>query len=215
MSIILIAAIFGSVAWIVYCTARRPSSILTKPVTLTVINQSSVVLTADLAAAVAAVQKQLSNEFKAAWHIDATLVIGASPASLFKRILAKIFRTNAEPWPVYIRDHSDKSGALGYHNPGRPPITYVFAADCAPTAPGQLPWTVCLSHEILEMLVDPQLTRRSATSQYEEVGDPVETATYSIDGVLVTDFVYPSYFDAHGNAPYDYLRLLTLPGQQL
>lgn len=46
-------------------------------------------------------------------------------------------------------------------------------------------WTVDASHELLEMLVDP-------STEGEEICDPVETITYQVDGVWVSEFITPS-----------------------
>ncbi len=50
------------------------------------------------------------------------------------------------------------------------------------------------SHEILEMLVDPE-TKRSmyhdGVGQIVEVADPVEWDGYRLNGVFVSDFVPP------------------------
>jgi hypothetical protein len=69
-------------------------------------------------------------------------------------------------------------------------------------------WSRGWSHEIVETLVDPDLTNRWALG-LREVGDPVENVTYSLDGVQVSDFVFPSYFG--GSGPYDQAGAQTSP----
>jgi hypothetical protein len=66
-------------------------------------------------------------------------------------------------------------------------------------------WSLMASHELLEMLVDPYGVRvGSAPSLRDDQGDveylvevcdPCQRATYTIDGVLVSDFVTPAYYD--------------------
>lgn len=169
------------------------------PVTITVINNSTVVSTPDFVKAVAAVQKQLSNEFKNAWGKTVTLVASANPAP--------------GSWLCYVRDVTDRAGALGYHNQGGTPTAFVFAKDAGAVFNGVAGlWTVCLSHELMEMVVDPQLNTTAGNGgQFEEICDPVEQHYYAIDDVLVTDFVYPSFYKTTGQAPYDPMGLVQKP----
>ena len=62
-----------------------------------------------------------------------------------------------------------------------------------------------LSHEIMEMLVDPYLSSvtfsqasdpNSATVYLREICDPVASYGYQIDGVTVSDFTYPVFWRA-------------------
>ncbi len=81
--------------------------------------------------------------------------------------------------------------------------------------------SVVLSHEILEMVVNPYLDRTAYFAYPNGLGfvfnweicDPVQGSTYSIDGVRVSDFVYPSYFrQTYGRTPFDHLGLLHAAG---
>ena len=54
-------------------------------------------------------------------------------------------------------------------------------------------WTVRLSHEVLEMLVDPTAAA-SLNGKSLEVCDPVNSYHYMLDGVAVSDFVLPNWF---------------------
>jgi len=63
-------------------------------------------------------------------------------------------------------------------------------------------WTVVFSHEVLELLADPwgkRMARRPKENQIwiVEVCDPCEADNfaYDIDGVNVSDFILPAYFD--------------------
>jgi hypothetical protein len=65
-------------------------------------------------------------------------------------------------------------------------------------------WSLFASHELMEMLVDrngdrtaPGPSLRSGQGRVEyliEVCDPCQHSTYTIDGVLVSDFVTPDYY---------------------
>lgn len=115
-----------------------------------------------------------------------------------------------EPVPaeavIYLVDSAHLSGALGYHstNSVEVPTGFVF------TDLGD--WTVTLSHEILELIVDPTVNifvpgsdPRDPDAQEAwlwhayEVCDAVERTVYEIDEVWVSNFVTPSYF-SFGNS---------------
>lgn len=80
-----------------------------------------------------------------------------------------------------------------------------------------------LSHEVLEMLVNPFLDRYIGIELYseqaglekviQEIADPVQTTTYQIDGIEVSNFIYPSWYHATkiSGERYDYLGLITEP----
>jgi hypothetical protein len=70
-------------------------------------------------------------------------------------------------------------------------------------------WQVTASHELLEML--------SERSGGPEICDPVAPYGYSIDlspdgRKLVSDFVYPQYYQQGSNPPYDFLKLVKQQG---
>jgi hypothetical protein len=68
-------------------------------------------------------------------------------------------------------------------------------------------WTWSASHELLEMLEDPTRTMTSEGFQ-REICDPVANVGYYIDGVVVSDFVTPAYFEVGSKGPWDYLSWL-------
>lgn len=82
---------------------------------------------------------------------------------------------------------------------------------------GQSP-SVSLSHEVLEAAVNPhvngyKLTPRSNILVSNEVCDAVQLQTYEIDGVALSNFVLPTWFDANAaeGSSFDLLGLLTRP----
>lgn len=175
-------------------------------------NHSTVVADSDVVVAVAALNKQVNNEFAQAWGLTGLL-------TAFKK-------TDPIPagfWLMVLGDDSDQAGALGYHEDdgksGRP-AGFVFAKTDQKYG---LSWTVTLSHEILEMLVDPwidamalqQTSQRQGVVVAYEVCDPVEAdgLGYEIDQVKVSDFVYPAYFTLGSNAPFDQMKHLKKPFQ--
>ena len=130
-------------------------------------------------------------------------------------------------WPVFIADDIP-DGLGGYHTTGHnQPFAMVQSGDT---------WSLSASHEVLEMLVDPSGNRlvaapavtiagnevQDAPGKFEylvEVCDPSEDPDYAylIDGVLVSDFYTPNYFDPVGSAGarYSFSGKITRPRQVL
>ena len=170
--------------------ARRPQ--------IAVINESSVVNPGDVPAVVEALQTQVNDHFMPAWGSGAHLIAvpqGASPPP--------------GTWWLVILDDSDQAGALGYHDltSAGLPLGKVFArTDLQYNAE----WTVTVSHELLEMLGDPDINLSVQIGSQEFVAyedcDAVEADqfAYSIDGVLVSDFVTPAWFMPGYPGPYDH-----------
>lgn len=104
----------------------------------------------------------------------------------------------AGAWVMSVLDDSDQAGALGYHSEDAAGRIYarVFVAPCLEY--GVEPSTT-LSHEIVETYCDPDVDRwvdtgRGYSVPYEAC-DPVEGNSYLIDGVYVSDFVTPAWYD--------------------
>jgi hypothetical protein len=166
---------------------------------IAVINESSAdaISDADLQNMIPAFSAQWNKDLNAVWGVGAADFIwvpkGQTPP--------------AGSWWVVFLDNSDQANALAYHdltNEGLP-ISKVFVktiqADNTSVSVGA-------THEICEMAVDPWLN-----SAYQdpngifwagEVCDPVEDDQYgyTIEGVLVTDFVTPNWF-GHQHAQGD------------
>jgi hypothetical protein len=120
-------------------------------------------------------------------------------------------------------DDADAPGAEGYHDitwRGMP-LAKVFVE---PTIQAGDKVSVTACHELCEMLIDPMATLwcegpRSSLWAYE-VCDAVEQETFNIDGVAMSDFVFPAYFDIFRltkprSAQYDYLKKVKRPFQIL
>lgn len=112
---------------------------------------------------------------------------------------------------IYVFDDSDTAGALGYHDvtPAGQPYAKIFAKT---TLANGVAISSCLSHELLELCGDPgcdQWVKAPDGYEYaQELSDAVESFTYDLDGVDVSDFVLPAFFGA-GAGPFDYLSKLT------
>jgi hypothetical protein len=120
-------------------------------------------------------------------------------------------RTQPGCWALVFVDTERKASDDGWHdltNDGLP-LAKVFLrvleneiADTDPQARAkafQDQVTLTATHEIAEMLVDPAITlcvQRIRFGIYSlEVADPVEEDGFRIDGFLMTDFVYPAWYE--------------------
>jgi hypothetical protein len=179
---------------------------------ISVINASTVLTDSQVQEAIPALQKQVHEHFAPVWGIDADLTF-----------VGKKSKPAAGTWWLSILDNSDQAGALGYHdvtNEGLP-LGKVFAKTDQQYGNK---WTVTASHELLEMLADPEINltvfvQPSATQGVlyaYEVCDACEADNlgYDIDGVTVSDFVYPSWFEASrpaNSTQFDYGKHLKKP----
>jgi hypothetical protein len=160
---------------------------------ISVINASTVLSDTQIQPVVEALETQVKRDFLPAWGIDADLLfvpMGTNPP--------------ANTWWLAILDDSDQANALGYHDvtTDGQPIGKVFAATDMKYG---MEWSVTASHELLEMLADPNINltvfveNDMGTGRLfaYEVCDACEADNlgYKIDGTLVSDFVYPSWFE--------------------
>jgi hypothetical protein len=179
-------------------------------------NQSNKVLTDyQLIRMIPSLQRQITEHFQPAWGTGAQL----------------IFCEHTPPKDAYqivIHDKAtakDDQGYLGYHfSPEGYPIASIFAIDDM-NEDGTISDT--LSHEILEMLVDPACNlyahrpaqgERPGRGYFYEVCDPVQALKYEIDGILVADFVYPEWYESiwkEGSRKFDHLGKVKRPFQVL
>jgi hypothetical protein len=179
---------------------------------ISVINESTVLTDADVTPVVAALQQQVTNDFRPAWGTDAEL-----------KMVAKGTQPVNGSWWLVILDDSDQAGALGYHDltPDGLPIGKVFAASDLKAGTS---WTVTASHELLEMLGDPDINLTvfvqhadtTGTLYAYEVCDACEDDSfgYAIDNILVSDFVFPAWFEnfrARGSTQFDRMSQIQQP----
>jgi len=162
----------------------------------------------DLTQVSAAVQKQITRDVAPLWSVSAT--IDTFPT---------LEDVPVGYWKVYIVDQVD--GAEGFHQDenGQPYAVVKFENDKE--------WSVTVSHECIEMLVDPFGNRmvpgpspmpdQGRVNFLVEVCDPSESSTYTVNDVAVSDFYTPHYFDPEpiNGVRYSYLGVLTQPRQVL
>jgi len=188
----------------------------TPTIQVSVINESTVLADTDVVPVVAALQKQVTNDFRPVWGTDAELTI-----------VPKDTQPPAGSWWLVLLDDSDQANALGYHDLTSEglPIGKVFAASDLKACTS---CTVTASHELLEMLGDPninltifvQSSNAAGVLYAYEVCDACEDDSlgYQIDNVLLSDFVYPAWFESlrtKGSTQFDRMNKIQNPFQLL
>lgn len=171
--------------------------------TIACFNRATVALGTDLAQLVAVLQKFTDTLFCPVWGTPAKLVV------------AKDFLPGA--WAVEFLDDADAEGALGYHDltPDGLPLSKVFVRTTLADG-GKVSVTAC--HELAEMLVDPAINLCSTAPDQRfyayETCDAVEEETFDLDGVTLSDFVHPAWFEgfhAPGSTRFDHLGKVGRP----
>jgi hypothetical protein len=156
-----------------------------------------------LKAIAAALHRQVNEHFDVFWNMRATVVADtvAGPSD----------------WVIGLFKDADQPGALGYHDTtsNGTPLAKVFPLLDAQDGQNL---STTISRELLEMLADPYLSRATQSPDGRfyalEVGDAVENDEYVIDGVKVSNFVTPHYFEPSQDLTgirLDYLGLVKTP----
>jgi hypothetical protein len=158
----------------------------------------------------AALQKQLMRDFSPVWEIQASV-----------DAFVQLEDVPIGYWPVMIRSDIGYAGAAGIHldNEGQPFGLVQWSST----------WPLTTSHEILEMLVDPDGNQLRASKSIKkgqgrvqylvEVCDPSEADQfgYSVNGITLSDFYTPHFFDpvASSSVRYSFTGAITKPRQVL
>lgn len=149
-----------------------------------------------------AVNRQLAEDFKKYWHRDVQLRLEGWTGEQPDPSIPLEMRGDAV---IYLWDEPDVAGALGYHERSGVGVPYGFVFRALSESLGQ-DWSVSLSHEALELAMDPEanLLARGPHPDPQEHGrrvyhwyelcDAVQNESYEIDGVKVSDFLLPLYF---------------------
>lgn len=155
---------------------------------LALVSESPDISFAEVAKISAALQKQITRDYSPIWKIAATI---DSFNSLDDVPIGY--------WPIIIKDDIGFAGAAGIHlDRNNQPYALVQASANTP---------LTCSHEALEMLTDPFGNRFVASDSIKlgqgrvnflvEVCDPSEAEkfAYSVNGLIVSDFYTPAYFN--------------------
>jgi len=133
----------------------------------------------------AALQKQVTRDLSQFWDIQGTVDAFSSLQDVPPGY-----------WPVIVRDDIGQDTEGVHCDDTGQPMALVTS---------DLDWSVTASHEVLEMLVDPLGDTRIAGPSVNgddgrveylvEVADPVSGKWYLVNGVKVSDFYTPHFFD--------------------
>jgi hypothetical protein len=180
------------------------------PVHVALVADGSKIKLGELTSVAAAIQKQVLRDFGPIWNVDADVSAFASLEAI-----------PLDYWPVIIRDNIGSDDAAGYHQDkhGQPYSLVQFDRD----------WTLTTSHETLEMLADPfgrhmvaghsPIASQGRVKFLVEVCDACEGSqfAYRVNGVVVSDFYTPHFFDAEssGGARYSFTGAIKHPRQVL
>jgi hypothetical protein len=159
-----------------------------------------------MAAVAAAINVQVTRDLPQYWSVNATVSYLTDPKKIPQGV-----------WPVQLVK-SLPPGEGGFHmTRHNQPYAKVIAT------PNSEEWAVDASHEIIEMLIDPNGNRlqtstsigivdgriQDGTGRFEyliEACDPCEADpyTYTIDGISVSDFITPHFYDPQVTADARY-----------
>lgn len=165
--------------------------------TVYLINESTTLDDEEIQNMLPALQEQVTRDFAPLWGIDATLELNP--------------REQVEgAYRIRLLDHCDNPADLGYHlNQDGIPTAECGVGDAAGA---NVEVSTIISHELLEMLADPVVTRMSdkigSDTYVVEVCDPVSEDYYRIGNVTVANFVTPRYYGLAEVGQYDQLNLL-------
>jgi len=158
----------------------------------------------DLDALIAAMQKFVDDHLAPVWGTPARLVRSAD-------FLPR-------HWAIVFLDAYRDASLEGFHDltPDGLPLAKVYVENVRKLK-DQV--SVAASHELAEMLVDPAANLYSTGPKpnrlYDyEVADPVEDLFFKIDGIAITNFVYPAYFETFhkpGSVRFDHMGKLKRP----
>jgi hypothetical protein len=176
---------------------------------LALVSETKKITASALSRVGAALQKQATRDLAPIWQVKATI---------------DTFPTLEDVpigyWPIIVTE-DDLGDAAGIHEDkeGQPfaLVKYDYG------------WGLTASHEVLEMLVDPFGNRMTAGQSPKpgqgrveflvEVCDPSEDTPYAyrINGILVSDFYTPDYFDpvASPSVRYSFTGAIKAPRQVL
>jgi hypothetical protein len=173
------------------------------PVTIACINKSKTDLGVPFDKLTATLQKCYDNEFLPVWGY---------PIRLYNAVEAK-----PADWQLLYVDDATRAQTLGYHGLTRnkQPVATVFVKA---SLANKEPISVTASHELFEMVIDPIANlwaeSRSGREYAYEMSDPVEESSFVVDGLQMSNFLHPAWFEPFTHplgTRYDHLGLLKKP----
>jgi hypothetical protein len=175
-----------------------------------IVSEESSITAAELTTVAGALSKQVSRDFGPIWEVNADVAA-----------YQRLEDVPLDYWPIIVKDDIGNPSAAGYHEDqhGQPLALVKYDSS----------WSLTASHECLEMLADPFGRRviagespvegQGRVNFLVEVCDPCEASgwAYTINGVQVSDFFTPHFFDPvqSSGVRYSYTGALTAPRQVL
>jgi hypothetical protein len=168
---------------------------------ISVVNLSKRISDEQALEVIRAINRQVNEDFAPYWHLAATLRLEGSAKRLEDRGTPALLRGEAV---LYLDDDPKSNGVEGFHQSNGRGLPFgVVYTQIAEKLDGT--WTITMSHEALELIADPTVNTLAAgphpvertrhVFHWLEVCDPVQADSYRIDGVAVSSFVLPAYFD--------------------
>jgi len=174
---------------------------------IAILNQSNgAVADADVATMTAAITTQI-QDVATAWN--------RAPATVTFYNSASAVPAGAYGVAIVPTIDGQPAGVVGYHAENWGVVAAQPILANAQTLTGDWSVSSTLSHEVLEMFIDPACNLLAVDGQGSayslEVCDPVEAPTYTVNNVSVSNFVTPSWFDpqAPAGARFDNQRQVT------
>jgi hypothetical protein len=183
-----------------------------KHISVDILSPSKLVPRDELHHVTRALETQVNKHLAPVWDVTADL-----------RLLGPRSKPRKDAWRLVLLDEDDPSGDDGYHEltRGGHPQGLVMLREAMQCKTG---WTSTASHELLEMLVNPD-TQLSIFVYDDAVGgrvysceicDPCQDDPfcYRLDRVWMSDFVLPAWFEPwreHGKGPFDRAGKLKRP----
>jgi len=174
------------------------------------VSEESKIKAGELSKVAGALSKQVSRDFGPLWTVTADVAA-----------YDRLEDVPLDYWPIIVKDDIGDPSAAGYHEDkhGQPFALVQYDRS----------WSLTASHECLEMLADPFGRRviagespvkgQGRVNFLVEVCDPCEASdcAYTINGIQVSDFFTPNFFDpvASAGVRYSYTGALKAPRQVL
>ncbi len=169
---------------------------------ISIINHSNGTLKdEDILPIIRAINRQISEDFKPYWSIEAQLRLEGNSGHAPSKQKPADMRGDAV---IYLWDKVNVKDAIGYHdlNNSGIPFGFVFLEIAKQLKED---WSVTLSHEAMELIGDPEVNLLVAGLHPDpkqnrdvflwfEMCDAVQSESYKIDGINVSNFLLPLYF---------------------
>jgi hypothetical protein len=173
---------------------------------ISLVNSTDSISDHEVQTAIRSINRQLQEDFKTYWNIDVKLRLEGRSGEGRNAVIdpSKPLEMRGDA-VLYLWGNSDDGDPLGYHDLNYRGIPYGFVFLDISAELGES-WTVTLSHEALEIAIDPEanlLVRGTHPDPAEngrlvfhwyETCDACQDETYIIDDIEVSNFLLPLYF---------------------